>query len=200
MFGSNWLSESIYQYDDGSSKHWSAATGQYPAAFRSNDVFVGIGPTFAPTSRFSWTPEAEAEYRQWHRGLPEAEYEIIENYTFWAPGGGVRAAYNPVGRLVVTARAGLAHTVYPTNAGIGNPAGQVPNVTFSLGTRNVWQANLGADYAIGHRIHAFAGIDYSHFGFGRSESEPGGPEHPPQYEPNSVTDLAKVNVGAAWSF
>lgn len=205
VFGWDWLSETSYQYNDGSSKHWSlsgsgSGTLQYQAPFRSNDWFVAIGPNFTPTSRFSWTPEADARYREWHRGLPEAEYEIIENYTFWAPGAGVMANYNPVGRLVVKARGGLAHTVFPTNAGIGNPATQVPNVTFSLGTRNVWQADLGGDCAISRSIHAFVGIDYSHFGFGKSKDEPGGPEHGPQYEPNSTTDLAEINVGIAWAF
>jgi hypothetical protein len=69
-----------------------------------------------------------------------------------------------------------------------------------LGTRNVWQAALGTDYAISRRIHAFAAIDYSHFGFGKSAFESGGPIEPQQYEPNSVSDLAKVNVGLAWSY
>jgi hypothetical protein len=196
VFGTNWLSEATYQYNNGSSKHSGLNGGgptvlQYPAHFNSNDVFAGIGPTFNPVPRLSLTPEADVEYRQWKRGLPQAEYEVVENYTFWAPGGGVKAAYNPVGHLVLTGRAGLAHTVFPKNAGIGNASGQVPDVTFSLGTRNVWQTGLGTDYPIGHRIHAFAGIDYSHFGFGFSESESGGPRHPSQREPTSVTDLAK---------
>jgi hypothetical protein len=205
VFGRDWLSETTYQYDDGTSKHWSlsgtgSGTLQYQAPFRSNDWFVAVGPTFTPTLRLSWMLEADTRYRQWRRGLPKAEYEIVENYTFWAPGAGVMANYNPVGRLVLRARGGLAHTVFPTNAGIGNPATQVPDVTFSLGTRNIWQADLGTDYPISHGIQASAGIGYSHFGFGKSNSEPGGPEHGPQYEPNSITDLAKINVGVAWAF
>lgn len=85
MFGSNWLSEATYQYNNGSSKHSGLDGGghailQYPAPFKSNDVFVCIGPSFTPTPRLSLTPEADVEYRQWRRGLPQAEYEIIENY------------------------------------------------------------------------------------------------------------------------
>jgi opacity protein-like surface antigen len=203
--GNQWLAESTYQYDDGASKHWSESSGssvirRYPAAFISDDIFVGIGPSFSLASRFSLTLEADAEYREWHRGLPQAQYEVIEHYTFWAPGGSVRAAYNPVSRLVVVARGGLAHTIFPTNAGIGNPAHEVPNTFFALGARNAWQAGLGTDYAISRRIHAFAAIDYSHFGFGESASESGGPIEPEQHEPTSVTDLAKVNVGFAWSY
>jgi hypothetical protein len=205
LVAQNWLSEATYQYDEGATKHWSQSLNgsgilQYRAGFVSNDFSVGIGPTFTPTSSFSWAVEADAEYRGWHRDLPKAALEVIEHYTFWAPGGGVRAAYNPVKRLVVTARGGLAHTVYPTNAGIGSIPHEVPNTTFALGTRNLWQAAVGTDYAIYHRFHAFGAIDYSHFGFGRSASEPGGPIEGPQYEPNSVTDLAKVNVGIAWSY
>lgn len=205
LVAQNWLSEATYQYDEGATKHWSHSLNspeilQYRAGFVSNDIFVGIGPTFTPTSRFSWTLEADAEYRGWHRDLPNAALEVIEHYTFWAPGGGVRVAYNPVRRLVVTARGGLAHTVSPTNAGIGSVPHDVPNTTFALGTRNLWQAAVGTDCAIYHRFHAFAAIDYSHFGFGRSASEPGGPIEGPQYEPNSMTDLAKVNVGFAWFY
>jgi hypothetical protein len=204
----HWLSEATYQYDDGASKHWSHSTGvgesseilQYPAPFISSDIFVGIGLTFTPTSRFSLTPEADVEYREWHRGLPQATLEVVEHYTFWAPGGSVRAAYNPVGHLVFTARAGLAHTVFPTNAGIGSVAHKVPDTIFSLGTKNVWQAAFGTDYAVFRRFHLFAGIDYSHFGFGKSALVPAGPIEGSQYEPNSVTDLAKVNVGFAWSY
>lgn len=65
--GLNWLTEGSYEYNDGSSKHWSLNGNgpqsiQYRAPFRSNDAFIGIGPTFIPTSRFSLTPEGEVEY------------------------------------------------------------------------------------------------------------------------------------------
>ena len=205
MFGWNWLSGASYQYNDGFSKHWSLqgngpAVDQYKAAFRSKDVALAIGRTFAPTARFLCTPGIDAEYRYWHRGLPEAKLEILEKYTFWAPGVGISASYNPVGRFVVMTRAGVAYTVYPTNAGIGNPAHQVPDVTFSLGSRAVWQADLGADYGISRSFHAFAGIDSSRFRFGASGSEPAGPIYGLQHEPKSLTDLAQINVGFAWAF
>jgi hypothetical protein len=173
------------------------------AAFITNDMFVGIGPTFTPTSRFSVTPGADVEYREWHRGLPFNELDLIEHYTFWAPGIGVRAAYNPLGRFVVTTRSGFAYTVFPTMAGSGDadPTVQVPPHTFSLNQHDVWQAGLGIDYPMGGRVHAFAGIDYSRFGFGESTSAYEGSVLKGQHhEPNSVTDLAKVNVGIAWSY
>jgi hypothetical protein len=86
-------------------------------------------------------------------------------------------------------------------AGSGDAALEVPPTVFSLGTQNVWQAGLSIDYAFGHRIHAFSGIDYSHFGFGQSASVYAGPVlQENHHEPNSVTDLAKVNVGFAWSY
>jgi hypothetical protein len=85
--------------------------------------------------------------------------------------------------------------------GSGDAAYEVPPASFSLGTHNVWQAGLGTDYAIGHRIHAFGAIDYSRFGFGASGAVYAGPVLNENHrEPNSVTDLAKVNVGFAWSF
>jgi len=198
---SQWLAEATYEYNDGTSKHTMPNASPMVAAFITNNMFVGIGPTFAPTSRFSVTPGADVEYREWHRGLPFNELDLIEHYTFWAPGIGVRAAYNPLGGFVVAARGGFAYTVFPTMAGSGDPAVQVPPHTFSLNPHNVWQASLGVDYPMGRRIHAFAGIDYSRFGFGASTSTYEGPVLKGQHhEPSSVTDLGRVNVGIAWSY
>jgi hypothetical protein len=116
-----WLAEATYQYDDGTSNHTSTTTTPYAAGFITNDIFFGIGPTFAPTSLFSLTPETYAEYREWHRGLPHNELDFIEHYTFWAPGVGVRAAYDPVGHFVVTARGGVAYSLFPRWLEAGMP-------------------------------------------------------------------------------
>lgn len=197
------LAEATYEYNDGTSNHTMPNASLTVAAFITNNIFVGGGPTFTPTSRFSVTPEADVEYREWHRGLPFNELDLIEHYTFWAPGIGVRVAYNPLGRFVATARGGFAYTIFPTMAGSGDadPTIQVPPHTFSLDQHDVWQAGLGIDYAMGRRVHAFAGIDYSRFGFGKSTSAYEGPVLKGQHhEPNSVTDVAKVNVGIAWSY
>jgi hypothetical protein len=200
--GNEWLAETSYQYNDGTTKHTQPNLATtYVAGCATNDVFFGIGPSFTPTPRFSLTPEADAEYRKWHRGLPYNELDLIENYTFWAPGVGIRAAYNPVGRFVVTARGGFAYTVFPAMSGSGDALEEVPPHVFSLDQHNVWQTGLGMDYATGHRLHAFAGIDYSRFGFGASTSTSEGPILKGQHhEPDSVTHLAKVNVGVAWSY
>ncbi|MGA3132441.1 MAG: hypothetical protein ABSD59_16675 [Terracidiphilus sp.] len=196
-----WLAEIAYEYNDGTTKHTMPNASPMVSAFITNDIFVGVGPTFTPTSSFSVTPEADVEYREWHRGLPHNELDLIEHYTFWAPGVGVRAAYNPKGRFVVTARGGFAYTVFPTMAGSGDPDVQVPPHTFSLDQHDVWQAGLGIDYAMCRRVHAFAAIDYSRFGFGASSYASAGPVLNEQHhEPNSVTDLAKINVGIAWSY
>jgi len=196
-----WLAEATYEYNDGTTKHTMPNIAPTVAAFITNDMFVGVGPTFTPTSRLSATPEAYAEYREWHRGLPFNVLDLIEHYTFWAPGIGVRGAYNPSGGLVLTARGGFAYTVSPMMSGSGDLTTQVPPHTFSLDQHDVWRAGLGADYAVRRRIHAFGGINYSHFGFGKSTGASAGPIIGGQHhEPNSVTDLGKVNVGIAWSY
>lgn len=196
-----WFVETTYQYNDGSTKHTQPNSMEYSAGCVTNDVFVAIGPSFTPVSRFSWAPEADAEYRKWHRGLPFNELDFIENYTFWAPGVGVKADYNPVRHLVVTARGGFAYTVFPAMSGSGDAPKEVPPHVFSLDQHNLWRAGLGTDYAIGRRVHAFAGIDYSRFGFGASTYTYEGPVLRGQHhEPNSVTHLAKVNLGLAWSY
>lgn len=199
--GSEWLAEASYQYNDGTTKHTQPNRTPSVAGCVTNAVFIGLGPSFTPTPRFSWTPEAEAEYRKWHRGLPFNQLDLIENYTFWAAGAGVRGAYNPAGHLVVTARGSFAYTLYPAMSGSGDAAKEVPAHVFSLDQHNVWQTGLGMDYATGHRLHVFAGIDHSRFGFGASTSTYEGPVLKGQHhEPDSITHLTKLSVGIAWSY
>jgi len=200
----NVLAEVAYDFNTGSSDHRSKSlTGgnplNYEAPFRSQDVLFGTGKGFLPMSKLLLTPELDFEYREWLRKLPEALLAIREDYKFWAPGAALSASYDPVHALVLRVRVGAGYTISPTVATIGNPTGQVPNLTFKLGNRPVWRAAVGADDAITHNLHAFAGVDYSHFGFGNSAVAHfghGGME----YEPSSVTDLTKVRVGLAWSF
>jgi hypothetical protein len=200
----NFLLNVSYDFNTGSSNHRSKSlTGgsplAYAAPFRSNDISFGIGKGFLPTSRLLVAPQVGFEYREWLRKLPEALLAIRENYTFWAPGAALNVNYNALHVLVLKARVGAEYTVSPTNATIGNPARQVPNLTLALGNRPVWQAELGADWAITSSVHAFADVAYSHFGFGRSATTSfgnGGTES----EPSSVTDLARVHLGLAWSF
>jgi hypothetical protein len=201
---SNLLLQGAYEFNDGSSKHWSksltgSGTLSYAAPFRSNDAQFAIGKVFTPNPRLLCVPELEAEYREWLRQLPQAGLAIRENYTFWAPGLAVSASYNPFKTLVLKARGGVAHTVFPANATIGNPSGQVPDFTFALGNRPVWQADLGADWAMARSLHAVAGIDYSHFGFGNSAPSYYG-NGKDEYEPSSITDHARVHAGLAWAF
>ena len=201
FLGSEWLSETSYQYSDGTTRHTQPNLPPYAAGCVTNDVFIGIGPSFTPTPRFSWTLEANAEYRKWRRGLPFNKLDFIENYTFWAPGVDARVAYNPVGHFVVTARGGFAYTVNPAMSGSGDAPNEVPPHVFSLDQHNVWKTGLSMDYETGHRLHVFAGIDYSRFGFGASASTYEGPILKGQHhEPDSVTHLAKANVGIAWSY
>ncbi|HTV54320.1 MAG TPA: hypothetical protein VMI06_05340 [Terriglobia bacterium] len=197
----DWLTEASYEYNDGTTKHTQPNTLPVVSAFVTNDMLVGVGPTFAPAARFSLTPVADAEYREWHRGLPGSHLDLIEHYTFWAPGVRVRVAYNPRDRVVLTGQSGFAYTVFPTMAGSGDASYQVPAHVFSLEPHDVWRAGLGVDYAMGRRVHAFGGIEYSRFGFGASADTYYGPglklNH---HEPNSVTDLGRLNLGIAWSY
>jgi hypothetical protein len=194
-----------YDFNQGSSKHRSQPLGggttelMYQAPFRSNDVLVGVGKGFMPSSKLLIAPLAEFEYREWHRELPQAFLAIREDYTFWAPGAAMQVDYAPLPILVLKARVGAEYTVSPMVSTIGAPSRNVPNEVFFLGNRPVWQAKLGIDWAIIPSVHALIEGSYSHFGFGNSAVAyfgNGGNE----YEPSSVTDLAKVNLGIAWSF
>jgi hypothetical protein len=60
----------------------------------------------------------------------------------------------------------------------------------------VW-VTVGAPFTRG--FHTIAEANYAHFIFGRSANVPYGNGHY-EFEPSSVTDLTKVNVGLAWWF
>lgn len=201
----NFLAQVDYSFDEGATKHWSkvldgSGTLQYKAPFRSNDVSFDLGYRWELNSYLSLTADAEGEYRQWRRDLPQALLSIKETYTFWAPGLLVGADYKPVHRLVLGGRGGFAHTAFPTNAGIGNPEHNVPNAIMPLGSRAIYQAEAGIDYRWLRRFHTFAGIDYAHFSFGRSANVYYNNGASSEYEPTSRTDLAKLKLGGAWSF
>jgi hypothetical protein len=136
-----------YDFNSGASSHRSQSLNggsplSYSAPFRSNDVLFRVGKGFQPIRSLLLTAEAESEFREWLRQLPEAEFAIRENYTFWALGVAFGASYNPVSSLVIKGKAGLEYTVSPVNATVGNPNGQVPNVTLGLGHRPLRKAGL----------------------------------------------------------
>jgi hypothetical protein len=194
-----------YDFNNGASNHWSQSLNggsplSYSAPFRSNDVLFWVGKGFLPIRKLLLMAEAESEYREWFRQLPEAGLAIRENYTFWAPGAAVGCTYNPMSYLVIKGKAGFGYTVSPVNATVGNPNGQVPNITLALGDRPLWQTEGGADWGITRAVHAYADVTYSWFAFGRSANSYYDNGKKYEYEPSSVTHLTKVAVGLAWSF
>jgi hypothetical protein len=118
----NLLVRGDYDFNDGTSNHLNEGNPMSaPAGFRSNDVQFWVGKGFLATPKLFLTAEAESEYREWLRLLPNGEYDTREKYTFWAPGFALGGNANPLSFLVIKGKAGFEYTVSPVNAGSGNP-------------------------------------------------------------------------------
>lgn len=194
-----------YEFNDGASNHWSLSlTGgsplSYSAPFRSNDLLFRAGFGLLPTRKLWLTAAPELQFREWLRQLPKAELAIREDYTFWAPGAALGASYNPLRSLVIKGHAGFRYTVSPENATVGNPSGQVPNITMALRSHPLWQFDGGPDWAFTHAVRGFVDAAYSRFGFGRSADFYYDDGKKSEYEPSSVTHLTSIDAGLAWSF
>lgn len=194
-----------YRFNTGYSHHSSRPLSgngsniDYPAGSTKNDIVGEVGKGFLATPDLLLTPVAQLEYREWLRTLPKAGLAIQEDYTFFAPGGGLRASYAVSPELVLNGKLGLEYEVSPSLATVGNGNEHVPSLNFNLGAGPVFQAGLGADYALYSPLHLYLDAAYTRFGFGQSATAHFGTSGT-ELEPSSQTDEISIDLGVALAF
>ncbi len=147
-------------------------------------------------------PLVQLEYRDWSRSLPENNLDTVEDYSFFAPGYGLRITVAVSKRIALSAKFGIEYTVSPRWDGSGNAEYLVPPASVTLGSGSLWQGGLELDYMLTSRLALKLLSNYSHFGFGHSQTiyyNDGGTlkNHD---EPDSSTDQNIVQAAVAWAF
>jgi hypothetical protein len=183
-----------------------SVTNAYVSGLMINDVVLEVGKGFLVSKNLIFIPVTQVEYRNWLRMISESILSPQEDYSFFAPGVGLRATYGVAPRLALTAKVDLEYTISPIVSVSANPPYDVPGESERLGSRPVPQFQLGVDYLFVANLHGYASLSYSHFEFGQSRTvifpNPiyfGGAFHTGEFEPNSITNQIYLQIGLAWS-
>jgi hypothetical protein len=148
-------------------------------------------------------PLVQAEYRNWDRTVAGGITPNID-YSYFAAGLGLRAAYMLTGKLALTGKVGWQYTIDPKATSVANlnPYSLEPSFLFHLGSGPVWQATIGTDYRISDHVHCFLEMAYSHLGFGHSPETFGSIYGLKGFavEPKDVTNDLLLQLGVAWGF
>jgi hypothetical protein len=187
-----------YQFNNGDVYHQnfgSNVAAPHDNGLMINDVGLEFGKGILISPDLLLIPLAQADYRNWLRTFGPVGRVPQENYTFFAPGLGLRATYKVTSRLALTGKVGVEYTVSPTNSAAANPRLHTPDEVFNLRSEPLEQIELGYDYLLSPRLHGYGEIKYCHFIFGHSQRAGDG-----QFEPFSVTNQVSLQIGLAWDF
>jgi opacity protein-like surface antigen len=159
------------------------------------DFRLGKGFNLGPTAML--TPYVGAGTRWWDRFLsgPSGYDEV---YKHGYAGGGVLLQVNPISKLVLSADGLVGSTFSPSMTASLVPGGVViPGLagTYNLGQKTIYMAGASADFAFTPLLHGNIGIDYTHFAYGMSPTNPAG-----FFEPNSRTSTVTVSAGLGLAF
>jgi hypothetical protein len=163
-----------------------------------NNVSVELGVAKLFDEHWLLAGFLQAEYFDWQRVLAKAD-NLKEDYSFAAPGAGVRATIALSRRLALSGKLGLEYTEGVRVAGSGNPASIAPPLSFKLGSHFLRQGSVGLDYALSRGVALKLVFDYSHFAFGHSAVDHFG-RNGTEWEPDSVTNEAVTQLGVAWTY
>lgn len=168
------------------------ATSPYDSTDRSTmyRILGRVGKGFAFGDNAMVTPYVAAGYQHWNRHLV-GPYGYTEDYSALLTGVGVKGQYSLNQRLVLGANAEfLAVVDGQMTPNLYN--GMLGTADFKTSGEEV--LGLNADYQLTRSIHAFGGVEYTHYNY------TGGLLNQGYYEPSSSTDLFSVDAGIAYSF
>jgi hypothetical protein len=187
-----------YQYYGGTITHYNYSTTNVaidpqPLPIKINDLSAELGVAKMFDDRWLLAGFFQVEYFDWQRFLANAN-NLKEDYSFTAPGAGVRATIALTKRLALSGKLGWEYTEGVRVDGSGNPARQSPPIPFNLGSHFLGQGGVGLDYALSRQVALKLGFDFSHFAFGHSGVIRG------QWEPDSFTNEGVTQLGVAWTY
>jgi len=156
---------------------------------RIDDWSMRLGRGFSLANGWLFTPYLGYAYHFWRRTIGKGSFaELQEDYSHHAIQLGNRLQWAPWRRLVLTVEGRFGLTL--------GPRIRVPSYRFDqrLGRAAAADLEAEADTALARFLHAFAGLQYSHFSYGQSRVQNG------VLEPFSVTDAVTWQAGARLTF
>ncbi|MDA8384573.1 MAG: hypothetical protein M0037_16240 [Betaproteobacteria bacterium] len=169
---------------------------------RFKDGIFRLGQGFVPSAQVLLTPYLELGLHEWDRTL-SGEWGYQETYRNAFYGLGVRVQYAAGARWILSGAVAAGRTadaritVDMARAGLGQ-------TTMRLGPAPYYRAEIGADVALGRRLHAFAKLAYSRFEYGASSQ--GWLYSGTTYlamvmvEPSSTTAIASCALGLRYTY
>ncbi len=156
----------------------------------TNRVMARLGVGFNMTSDMMVTPYIAGGYQEWNRDL-KGPYGYTEDYHAGLVGLGAKFQMALSSRMIIGAKAECL-------AVIGGS--MTPNLyngmygSAQFGTSGEEVAGLEADYRVVGPVHAYAGMDFTHFNY------TGGALNYGAFEPSSSTNQFSMDLGVAYSF
>jgi hypothetical protein len=192
----------VYQYYDWTINHNNYSMAgvigkpeRMPVKINDSSAELGVAKIFGDRELLAGF--FEVEYFDWQRVLADAA-NYKEDYSFTAPGAGVRATIALSERLALSGKLGFEYTDLARVAGSGDAA--TPAIAFKLGSHFLGQGSVGLDYALSRCVALKLGFDFSHFAFGHSRVDHPNGGTGTIWEPDSATNEGITQLGVAWTY
>lgn len=156
------------------------------------DLATNLGLRMNVSQDIAIVPYGELGVRLWERTLGKGtEGSFVEDYQHAYVGAGLRTLWSPMKHLTLEAQGMLGKTLKSRMSTGGTD--------FDLGSKPVYQAGLGVDYAILDSVHVNMGYQYERFAYGESawvqiDSTSSA------MEPSSKTERNRFTVGIGMGF
>lgn len=199
LLGNDYL-EAEYSHADGFTNYvgglYYSNNGSYGSYTRQNsatlaDYHLRYGKGFSLNNRVMLTPYAELGHHDWNRGINNGI-----DYTHQYYGAGLLGQYSPFPKLVLNAGA-FAGKTYRATLAVSTIPGVLTGFSTGLGSSDLYQTSLGADYAFTAHIHGNLGIEHTQFKYDATvpEASCGGCGETPSA---SVYTTLKIGLGYAF--
>lgn len=156
------------------------------------DLNTNIGLRMNLGNDVAVVPYGDLGVRVWERTLGVGtEGSFVEDYSHVHVGAGLKTLWSPMPKLTLEAQGMIGKTIKPRMS--------VEGTTLDLGSKPVYQAGVGADYALLDNVHVNVGYQYEQFAYGESDWVELG-NGSKIMEPASKTERNRYTVGLGFFF